>query len=104
MTTGTGDEDARREAEWDCDAYGPEGRDPGALCFISGELGKRVCASLDECREVMAAERQRVFSRIQELAEAGDPVGVDLAETFTDPSQILGGAAADDGTEEGSDG
>ena len=84
-------------SEWDCDAYGPDLREHGALCFVSGELGKRVCDSRDECRETMAAERQRVFRRINELAAHGHPDMADLAETFTDPQQILGGGDAGEG-------
>jgi hypothetical protein len=91
--------------EFDCTAYGPEGRELGALCFISSELGKRMCASQAECAAVMDAERRRVFARIQELASQGDPVGIDLAEAFTDPGQLLGGGtgAADDGGQEGNE-
>ena len=78
-------------SEWDCGAYGPDLREQGALCFVSGELGKRVCGSRDECRETMAAERLRVFRRINERAAQGDPDMAYLAEEFTDPSQLLGG-------------
>lgn len=77
--------------DFDCDAYGADGREVGALCFLSGELGKRVCATLDECRQVMSAERQRVFRRIQEGAAAGNPDMAHLAEEFSSPEQILGG-------------
>lgn len=78
-------------ADWACDAYGPGAREAGAECFFAGDLGTRVCATQDECRTSMAAERQRVFSRISELAASGDETGAYLAETFTDPGQILGG-------------
>lgn len=77
--------------EWDCEAYGPDLREHGALCFVSGELGKRVCGSLDECRATVAAERQRVFRQINERAAQGHPDMAYLAETFTDPRQLLGG-------------
>ena len=66
-------------------------RDVGALCFFAGELGKRVCASQAECREAMAAERQRVFRRINERAALGDPDMAYLADVFTNPGQMLGG-------------
>jgi hypothetical protein len=85
------------EPEWDCEAYGPDGRGFGALCFLSGELGKRKCVSKAECAGAMGGQRRRVFRRIQELAAAGDPVGVDLAETFTDPEQLLGGSGEERG-------
>ena len=83
--------------DWDCSAYGSEGRRFGALCFVSGALGKRVCASQAACRDVMAAERRRVFRRIQEGAADGQPDMAYLAEEFSDPEQLLGG-----GSDEGS--
>lgn len=76
-------------ASWDCEAYGPEGREHGALCFFSE--GARVCATAAECSSRMAGERGRVFGVIRELAEAGDPVGEYLAGEFTSPDQLLGG-------------
>lgn len=92
--------------DWPCEAYGPKGRELGALCFVSGEPGKRACASRDECHRVMTAERERVFQRIQEGAAAGDPDMVYLAGEFTRPGQLLGGAeaAGDGGSEEEDDG
>jgi len=84
MTTPTGPPD------FDCTAYGPEGREFGALCFTS-ELGQRACPSLAACHLVMTGERQRVFSRISEMAAGGDPVGVFLADEFPEPGQILNG-------------
>lgn len=78
-------------AAWDCEAYGAEGTKIGALCFVSGELGDRVCRTAGECSDQMGSERQRVFRRINELAAAGDPVGAHLAEAFTSPDEILGG-------------
>ena len=50
--------------DWPCDAYGPdpEVRAAGALCFFA-DTGKRLCASPEECREKMTAERQRVWQR-----------------------------------------
>ena len=76
---------------WDCEAYGPEPAALGALCFVSGELGKRTCADLAECRRVLAAERQRVFRRISEMAAGGDETGAYLESEFTSPEQLLGG-------------
>ena len=78
--------------EWACEAYGPDGRQFGALCFIAGEAGERVCASAGMCHLVMAAERRRVFQRIQERAAEGDEDARYLAEIFTSPDQLLGGA------------
>jgi hypothetical protein len=88
--------------EWDCEAYGPEAAAHGARCFFA-ELGERVCTSLAGCREAMAAERRRVWSRIQEMAAQGDPAGEFLAEAFSGPEQLLGGGTgtAEDRGEEG---
>jgi hypothetical protein len=77
--------------EWDCEAYGPDLRAVGALCFFARELGERVCASPGECRRVMAAERRRVFRRIHELAAQGDDTAAYLAGEFARPEQLLGG-------------
>jgi len=77
-------------ADWDCEAYGPDGRKFGALCFLA-EPGERVCASQAACHEAMDGERRRVYRRIQEMAAADDPAGAELADVFTDPGQILGG-------------
>lgn len=95
------------EADFDCDAYGPEGREVGALCFFAGGLGERVCISRAQCVQRMDAERRRLFTRIQKLAAAGDPVGLYLAGSFTDPGQLLGGGGEvgdDEGTGGGGDG
>jgi hypothetical protein len=75
---------------WDCEAYGPEGIDVGALCFLA-EQGERACVSRVMCRLVVTGERQRMFSRIQELAAQGDETGTYLAGEFTSPDQLLGG-------------
>jgi len=84
--------------DWPCDAYGPdpEVRAAGALCFFA-DTGKRLCASPEECREKMTAERQRVWQRIQDGAARGEPDMVYLAGEFTRPEQLLGGG---DGGEE----
>lgn len=79
------------EPSWDCEAYGQEAAAVGALCFVSGDLGKRVCADRDECHAVMAAARQRVFRRINELAARGHQEAAYLAGEFTNPGQLLGG-------------
>lgn len=78
-------------AAWDCGAYGAEGREVGALCFFSPELGERDCRSADQCAERMTGERQRVYGRIGEMAAAGDPTGEFLAEAFGSPDDLLGG-------------
>ncbi|MET0701692.1 MAG: hypothetical protein ABWY93_18735 [Mycobacterium sp.] len=82
---------------WDCQAYGPEGADIGALCFLAGGLHERVCLSVGQCHAEMAVERVRVFNRIQELAAAGDPVAIELAQDITSPDQLLNGDQVDAG-------
>ena len=79
-----------RQLAWQCEAYGPEAAEAGALCFVA-EIGTRQCPSAETCSQVMAAERRRVFDRITEMAQAGDPTGVYLAEQFSTPDQLLGG-------------
>ena len=79
-----------------CEAYGPDGREVGALCFFA-ERDKRVCASQSACHEVMTAERQRVWQRIQDGAARGEPDMVFLAGEFTGPEQLLGGGLTEEG-------
>jgi hypothetical protein len=79
------------ETDFSCGAYGPEGAEFGALCFVSGVAGTRVCGDQGECRRVMAAERQRVFRRIGELAASGNETAAFLEAEFSSPEQLLGG-------------
>lgn len=79
---------------WDCEAYGPEGKEFGALCFFAGD-NKRTCSTEAVCRDRLAAERQRVFRTIQEHAAAGDATAAFLADEITSPEQILGGGETD---------
>ena len=81
--------------EWDCPAYGPEGASIGALCFIARQLGERECLTEQTCHQVMAAERERVFARIQQQAAAGDGTAQYLLTQFTSPGQLLGGGAVE---------
>lgn len=76
---------------WDCEAYGPEGIDVGALCFLA-EQGHRACSSKVECRIVMAGQRQLIFNRIQALAAAGDTAFTRLAREITSPDELFRGA------------
>jgi hypothetical protein len=82
---------AMYEVPWVCEAYGPDGLEFGAVCFV-GDLNRRVCESAGECHAVMTAERRRVFDRIGELAAEGDPTGVFLAGEFASPDQLLNAA------------
>jgi hypothetical protein len=78
---------------WACEAYGPEAAAAGALCFVA-EPGQRVCADPQECARTLAAERRRVFRRIQELSAtdgAAGEAGAYLETVFTNPDQLLGG-------------
>ena len=76
---------------WSCDAYGPEGAAVGAVCFLTAGVGGHKCPTLETCTALMRAERQRVFSRINELAAAGDDVFQELAEEFPTPDTVFGG-------------
>lgn len=76
--------------EWDCEAYGPEGRRLRALCFFA-DAGHRVCESPEDCHEAMTLERQRVFRRINELAAGGSPDFEFLSDEVTTPAQLLDG-------------
>lgn len=75
---------------WPCEASGPDGLVFGAWCFLADQHERR-CGSQDECATVMAAERRRVFRRIQELAADGSEAGEVLESEFTSPDQLLGG-------------
>jgi len=67
-------------ADFDCEAYGPEGRKIGALCFITADLGGRMCATAADCHRVTGAERQEIFRDARERAAAGDPVSEECLE------------------------
>ena len=82
---------ASSSSEWDCDAYGADGAEVGALCFRASELGARVCGGQAECRVFLFWERRRVFARIQDGAATGDPDMVALAAAFASPDELLGG-------------
>jgi hypothetical protein len=84
------DAERARTAGFDCEAYGPEGRNFGALCFFAAP-GKRGCMTAKVCAQLMNGERKRVFRTITEQAAHGDPDAVYLATVFTSPDQLLGG-------------
>lgn len=77
---------------WVCEAYPPEAADYGALCFFA-DRGTRNCGTAEECAASVAAARQVLFQRMNELAahNDGDETWQYLAETFTSPGQLLGG-------------
>jgi hypothetical protein len=79
--------------DWACEAYGPEGAEAGARCFVVGGLGERVCLTREICTLTMARSRRRLWQRIQELAAQGDETAVYLAGEFTSPEDLLGGSA-----------
>lgn len=90
---------------WWCQAYGPppEGDRQAAegawpVCFVAAGHPRR-CGTPDECAEVMAGERARVFSRINELAvDGGEHAQVyrHLADEIPTPGATLGGPDTDD--------
>lgn len=71
---------------WDCEAYGEELPKDLATCFFQ-EV--QHCVSETECHARMVGQRQFAYRRMQELAATGDPVWVEVAEHFPDPSTIL---------------
>lgn len=79
-------------ATFDCEAYKRPGEElppqVQGVCFFDA-LGK--CRSRSECSARMAAERDRVFLRLKEMAEDGDPMGEYLMREITHPEQLLGG-------------
>ena len=81
-------------SSWACEAYGAEGREVGALCFVS-QPWARVCRDRAECSATMAAERRRVFRRINELAAAGEDGFADLSDEITTPGELLNGGDED---------
>ncbi len=76
------------DENWDCEAYGPEGTDTGALCFFA-DPGTRNCRSQNECAASVTGARQMIFNRIQQAAAGGDPAAIGLAKEFTSPDQLL---------------
>jgi hypothetical protein len=84
------------DPDFDCVAYGPDGREFGALCFVA-EQGTRVCADLEQCQQTVDREQRRAFDRIQEGAARGEPDMVFLAGEITEPGQLLGGSEEADG-------
>lgn len=75
---------------WTCPAYGPEGVRVGAVCFF-GRPGERSCLSEIQCRLSLSAERDRVWTRINELADAGEQEFVFLRKSIGGPDELLGG-------------
>jgi hypothetical protein len=82
--------DARRAqpAEWNCEAYGPDGPAAGRLCFYA-DPGLRSCLSPGECKASVAGARQVLFALMRDKAAAGDPKALELAAEFTSPDQPL---------------
>ncbi|WP_433574175.1 hypothetical protein [Nocardia brasiliensis] len=85
---------------WYCEAYGPELAEI-ATCFFAEARG-HACTDAEECGRLMAAQRQQLLARINEMAAHGDETGAYLASQFTHPEQLLGGrlAPADDENED----
>lgn len=77
-------------SSWTCPAYGPEGVEFGALCFFALP-GERVCPDVVTCGTSLEAERQRVWRRINRLADQGEPSSIFLRETLNGPDELLGG-------------
>jgi hypothetical protein len=82
-------------ATWPCEAYGTEGLEVGAACFLSPDLGGRVCDTAAQCSRVMGHERRHLYRRLNELAadDTADPVYREILEGITTPDELLGGGA-----------
>jgi len=82
--------------QWPCEAYGPEGAEFGAICFMSAVPGTRLCKSAEICGLQMAEQRRRVHARIHENAR-NPPDGMSaadweyLADAFPTPNMLLNG-------------
>lgn len=77
--------------QWPCEAYGPEGAEFGAICFMSAVPGTRLCKTAEMCGLQMAAQRRDAHARMHALAERGDPVMQYLASEFPTPDMLLNG-------------
>jgi hypothetical protein len=71
---------------WPCEAYGPGGLELGYVCFVGGS--KRRCGSRPECYQVMAADRERIWSLMTKVG--ADQVFAALAAELGAPDAILG--------------
>lgn len=76
---------------WPCEAYGEAGLAHGALCFSAGGINERRCTSPDECFLEMTGARIRLWSRIRQLAAAGDDMATYLEGAIRSPWGLLGG-------------
>lgn len=76
---------------WDCEAYGPLGRQVGARCFIAGGAGLR-CADQETCAGYMQQERERIWHVIHDGARNGDQTMAYLALAFPTPDSLLNAA------------
>jgi hypothetical protein len=82
------------ESTWICPAYGPDGIEFGAVCFF-GLSGERSCPDAVTCETSLQAERQRIWRRINRLADQGEPSSVFLRDSFSGPEDLLGGSPRD---------
>lgn len=74
--------------EWDCEAYGEQGRIIGARCFV-GDSRLMRCRNRDVCHDYMTLERMKLFAAIRKDAAEGDPTSKYLASVFTSPQMLL---------------
>jgi hypothetical protein len=77
--------------QWPCEAYGPEGFEFGAICFMSAVPGTRLCKDAGMCGLQMAHQRREAHARMSRLAAEGDPVMQYLAGEFPTPDTLLNG-------------
>lgn len=79
---------------WPCDAYGEEGIEVGAMCFVTGAYD-RTCMTQLECRVTMQQCRRLLFQRILDLAAEGDETAIYLRDYFHSPDELLNAATGD---------
>ncbi|HZC26361.1 MAG TPA: hypothetical protein VE287_05015 [Actinopolymorphaceae bacterium] len=76
---------------WNCVAYGDSPLT--GTCFFQ-EVAR--CETYGQCQGRIERERVRIFDRINELADAGDPDFRFMADTIKSPDELLGGKPADE--------
>jgi hypothetical protein len=86
------------DTTWPCEAYGEDGLRFGAYCFTgagTGNAAERTCATPDVCHTRMTAERERLWTRLQIMAEKGDAedrvIAREVLRGFSGPDDLLRG-------------
>lgn len=69
---------------WPCEAYGPAGLEYGAVCFMSGQLHRRVCGDPAVCAREMWSYRRRVWDRLTAMAVTDTEFGTIARELLAE--------------------